>query len=623
MTTASGGMAAPYRPARLGSLGATVERRGDGTTVVRCAQPLATYPRRATDRLAHWAEMAPGREFLAWRGREGAIERLTYGDAYRAVRRIGQALLDRGVSLDRPLVILSGNGPEHALLTLAAMHVGACVVPISPAYSLVSRDFTLLRKALSTLTPALVFADDGVRFERAIAAAVPRDVELVVAGEPPPSRAATPFAALAAVEATEAVDAAYEAVGPDTVAKILFTSGSTGTPKGVINTHRMLTSNQQMIAQALPLLTEEPPVLVDWLPWHHTFGGNHNFGLIVHNGGSLFIDDGRPLPGAFEASVRNLREVAPTVYLSVPRGFEELVAALRRDAELRRTFFSRVRLIFYAAASLAQHVIDELQALAIDTCGERIVFTTALGATETAPLALVRTWTSDRAGSIGLPAPGLEAKLVPAEGKLELRVRGPNVTPGYWGAPRLTAEAFDEEGFYRLGDAVRFADAADVREGLLFDGRVAEDFKLATGTWVNVGTVRARAVAHFTPYLRDAVITGHDRDELGMLVVPDPDVCRALCTGLAPSARLAEVVRHPAVRATFAALLASFARSSTGSATRIARAILLAEPPSLDAQEITDKGSLNQRAMLTNRAAIVEALYASVAGPDVIVIEKG
>ncbi len=622
MTTV-GGQTAPYRRARLGSLDATVERRDAGTTVVRCVQPLGPYPRRATDRLVHWATAAPDRDVLAWRGRNGVVERLTYADAHRTVRALGQALLDRSLSVERPLVILSPNSAEHALLTLAAMHVGVPVVPISPAYSLVSRDFALLRTTLSTVSPGLVFADDGPRFERAVTAAVPPGVELVVSHEPPASRRATPFAELVAAPPMAAVDIAHEAVGPDTIAKILFTSGSTGTPKGVINTHRMLTSNQQMIAQALPLLTEEPPVLVDWLPWHHTFGGNHNFGLIVHNGGTLFIDEGRPLPGAFEATVRNLREVAPTVYLSVPRGFEELVAALRRDDDLRRTFFSRVRLIFYAAASLAQHVIDELQALASETCGERIVFTTALGATETAPLAIVRTRTSDRAGSIGLPAPGLEAKLVPDHEKLELRVRGPNVTPGYWREPELTAAAFDEEGFYRLGDAVRFLDPDVPDAGLVFDGRVAEDFKLATGTWVNVGTVRARVIAHFTPYLRDAVITGHDRDELGMLVVPDAEACRSLCTGLAPSAPLAGVVRHPAVRATFAALLASFAQSSTGSATRIARLVLLDEAPSLDAQEVTDKGSLNQRAMLTNRAAIVEALYASAPGADVIAIGKG
>jgi feruloyl-CoA synthase len=489
---------------------------------------------------------------------------------------------------------------------------------MSPAYSLLSRDFGLLRQALSRLHPRLIFVADGDRFDAAVRAAVPDAAELVVGDGPSPSRPSTRFADLLATRTSVDVRAAHERVGPDTIAKILFTSGSTGVPKGVVNTHRMLTSNQQMIAQVMPFLGESPPVLVDWLPWHHTFGGNHNFGLVVHHGGSLFIDEGKPLPGLFERTVANLREVAPTIYLNVPKGFEELIGALRRDPVLRQQFFSRVRLLFYAAAHIGQHVVDQLQAIAVETCGERIAFITALGATETAPLAVVRPWQSERAGSIGLPAPGLEAKLVPCEEKLELRVRGPNVTPGYWRTPDATGDAFDEEGFYRLGDAVKFVDPADINAGLLFDGRIAEDFKLATGTWVNVGALRVRAVAHFAPYVRDVVITGHDRDDVGMLVVPDGDACRRLCPAPSDAAAAGTINRHPAVRSRFSELLATFAQASTGSATRITRLMLLDDPPSLDAQEITDKGSLNQRAMLTRRAALVEALYSQPPAADVI-----
>jgi feruloyl-CoA synthase len=618
--TAEQSAAGRYRPVRLGSLTATLERRPDGSLLVRSRQPLGPYPRCATERLVHWATTTPDRHLLEWRATDGSIARLTYAEAYDAVRCLGQALLDRGVTDQRPLVILSGNGVEHALLTLAALHVGACCAPISPAYSLVSRDFCLLKQALSRVSPCMAFADDGQQFDQAIRAAVPDDAEIVVAKAPPASRPATMFAKLMATEPTGAVDAAYRRIDSDTVAKILFTSGSTGVPRGVINTHRMLTSNQQMIAQVLPFLADEPPVLVDWLPWHHTFGGNHNFGLVVHHGGCLFIDEGKPLPGAFDRTVRNLREVAPTLYMNVPLGFEELVRALRHDAALRQKFFSRLRLMFYAAASLAQHVADEFQAIAVQTCGKRIVLTTALGATETAPMATVRPWESDRAGSIGLPVPGLDAKLVKTDDKLEMRVRGPNVTPGYWHAPELTRDAFDDEGFYRLGDAVRFVDADDVNRGLLFDGRIAEDFKLASGTWVNVGPMRAQVIAFFAPFLRDVVITGHDRDDVGMIIIPDVDVCRNLCPDLPPSADMADVLRHPAVYARFKALLEEFATRATGSANRIARAVLLHEPPLLDTGEVTDKGSLNQRAILSRRVEIVQSLYASDPPPCIITL---
>ncbi|HXD73853.1 MAG TPA: feruloyl-CoA synthase [Vicinamibacterales bacterium] len=587
------------RAVALGPLPATLTRRADGTMLVRTEAPLREYPRRSTDRLVYWAGKTPNQTLLAWRGPSGEWERLTYGDAFAAVRRVGQALVERTLSADRPVAILSGNDREHLLLSLAAQHVGLTVAPISPAYSTLSKDFAMLRHAMRLLTPGLVFASRGAAYDESIRAAVPADVEVIRSLD-----------ALLATPPTDAVDRAHDAIAPDTIAKILLTSGSTAVPKGVINTHRMLGSNQEMIAHILPFMREEPPVLVDWLPWHHTFGGNHNIGLVIHHGGTLYIDDGRPVPGLFGPSVRNLRETPTNVYLNVPRGYEELVKAMRDDEVLRKTFFSRMRVLFYAAAALAQHVKDELDELAYRTIGERLILVTGLGATETAPMAICRTWDSDLSIAIGVPVPGVEAKLVPHGDKLEVRVKGPNVTPGYWRQDDLTRRAFDEEGFYSFGDCVRFIDPDDINAGFAFDGRLAEDFKLSTGTWVNVGPLRAQVIAHFAPLVRDAVITGEGRDELGMLAVPDVDACRALCQDLSPAAGVADVLRHPAVLSWIAGRLASFAASAAGSSKHVARAMLLEEPPSLDALEATDKGSINQRATLKRRAPLVDELYA-------------
>jgi feruloyl-CoA synthase len=603
----------PWRFVRMGDLTPVVEVCADGSTRLRAAQPLGPYPAVLTDRLMHWAEAAPDRTLLSWRAGSG-LGRLSYRDAARAVRAIGQALIDRGLSAERPLAILSGNDASHLLLALAAQHVGVTYAPISPAYSLVSTEFAALTHVMRLLTPGLVFVSDRDRYRRALDAAVPDDVEI---------RTADDVDRLAGTAPRDDVDRRHAAIAPDDIAKILFTSGSTGAPKGVINTHRMICSNQQMILQTLPLLADEPPVLVDWLPWHHTFGGNHNVGLAVYNGGSLHIDDGRPMPGRFAESVRNLREIAPTVYLNVPKGYEELIRALRQDAELTARFFARVRMLFYAAASLSRHVSDELQALAIEACGERLVLVTGLGATETAPMAVCRPWPSEVPAAIGLPVPGVEAKLARCGEKLELRVRGPNVTPGYWRQDDLTRAAFDDEGFYCMGDAVRPVDPDDLSQGLLFDGRIKEDFKLSTGTWVSVGPLRARIVQHFAPLVRDAVITGESRDEVGMLAFPDLDGCRALCPDLPADAAAAEVLRHAAVRARMFERLAAFAGTATGSANRVSRVLFLDEPPSLDAGEITDKGSLNQRAILERRAAAVAALYSApppagaIVAPDV------
>jgi feruloyl-CoA synthase len=593
--------AAAMRPARvrevpLGTADVDIERRADGSILLRSPHALGTYPTRLTERLVHWAQAAAARRFIAQRGADGAWRSLTYCEAHVRVRALAQALLDRGLSRDRPLVILSDNDIEHVLLALACMHVGIAYAPVSSAYSLVSTDHAKLKYVLGLITPGLVYATDSARFAKAVAAAVPAGTE-VVFGEG--------LAALEARAGGAAVDAAHAAVGPDTIAKFLLTSGSTGQPKAVINTQRMLCSNQQMITQALPSLLREPPVLVDWLPWNHTAGANHNLGLVLNHGGTLYIDEGKPVPGLIEKTVRNLREIGPTIYFNVPRGYEALLPFLREDAELRRTFFSRLGLLQYAAAVLPQPIWQAYEELALDACGERILWITGYGATETAPAAMFTSRGAMRAGTVGLPVDGLEMKLTPSGDKLEACFRGPSITPGYWRQPELTAAAFDEEGYYRTGDALRFVDPAEPRHGFEFDGRTTEDFKLTTGTWVSVGPLRAKINAACSPLVQDVVITGHDRDRLGALVFPNMVVCKDLDAA--------------ALRARLAPVFERLARESTGSSTRVTRAMIMEAPPSIDASEVTDKGSINQRAVLKSRAALVARLYAEPPGAEIIV----
>jgi feruloyl-CoA synthase len=619
MTSAVLHTRAPLRPVRLGAADVALERRGDGAVLMRSPHPLPAYPRTLTERLAHWATAAPDRVFLAQRNASGAWRTMTYAETYAAVRRIAAALLERGLDADRPVAILSGNDIEHALLGLAAMHVGIPYAPISVPYSLLSQDFGKLKAIVEVLGPGLVFVANGGAFARAIAAALPHGVEIVVTNDPPPGRATTLFAQLIKASATADVETAHARVLPGGPAKILFTSGSTGRPKGVENTHRMLCANQAMIRAGLAFLADAPPVIVDWLPWNHTFGSNHNFGLVLDNGGSLYIDEGKPLPGAIAATVRNLRDIAPTIYFNVPKGFEMLLPYLTAEPALRETFFSRLKVMFYAGAALAQHVADAYEELAVHTTGERILFMSSLGSTETAPAALSCNWDCDRVGNVGLPLPGVELKLVPREGKLEARLKGENIMPGYWRAPALTADAFDEEGFYKIGDALKFVDPNDPAEGLLFDGRLAEDFKLATGSWVSVGPLRAAFIAHFAPLVRDVVLAGADRDEVTALIFPDLDACRKIAARLPADAPAPLLLADQSVMAAFARSIDTFAAASTGASSRVTRAVLLGESPSLDIGEMTDKGSINQRAVLAHRAAIVEELYAAAPAPHVIV----
>ncbi len=601
--------------------GATLEHLPNGAMLVRPEEALESYPRVLTDRVAQWAMTVPDRTCVAKRDRHGEWRRLSYGEVFTAVRSLAQALLDRGLSAERPLAILSENDLEHFLLMLAGQHAGVPTASLSPVYSLVTADLSKLRHSLALLTPGLVFSASGERFARAIESAIPEETEVVVTHSPLEGRRCTPLAELLATTPTGAVDDAHARIDPDSPAKFLFTSGSTDKPKAVINTHRMLCSNQQMICQVFRFLQDEPPVIVDWMPWNHTFGGNHDIGVTLYNGGTFYIDDGKAGTSSFSETIRNLREISTTAYFGVPRAYEDLLTPMHTDPKLRETFFARLRMLFYAAAGMSQFIWDAYRALAEEVCGERIVMVTGLGATETAPMAIQTTWETDHPGIIGIPVPGVELKLAPRENKLEARVRGPNVTPGYWRQPELTARAFDEEGFYKFGDAIKFIDPEDVNQGFLFDGRFAEDFKMSTGTWVSVGPLRARAMAHFAPLVRDVVIAGHDRDELAMMIFPNLESCRALCPSLDASCAPESVLRNEVVRARFRALLRGFALTATGSSNRVVRALLLEEPPSIDSGEITDKGSINQRNVLERRAALVESLYSSHADPAILRIE--
>jgi feruloyl-CoA synthase len=605
-----------YRPVPMGgSLRAVFTPRPDGSTLVTSAEPLGPYPTRLTDRLLHWVEKSPDHTLAAQRQADGQWRRLSYAQAVHDAQRIAQALLDLGLSAERPVAILSDNDLEHLLLGLGAMFAGVPYAPISPAYSLLSQDFGKLRHILDLHTPGLVFASSGASYGRAIAATAAPGTPVVLTDGAITGRQTRSFAELLNTPAGPAAREAYRQIGPDTIVKFLFTSGSTKLPKGVINTQRMWCANQQQIVQCFPGLAEERPVLVDWLPWNHTFGGNHNVGLTLYNGGTLYIDEGKPTPQAIGSTLRNLREISPTHYFNVPKGFEEIANAMQGDAVLRESFFRSVTMMFFAGAGLAQPVWDQLDRLAEQTCGQRIRMVTGLGMTETSPFALCANAQEVKSGYVGLPAPGVEIKLVPAGDKTELRYRGPNITPGFWRAPQQTAESFDDEGFYCSGDAVKPIDAADRGLGLLFDGRIAEDFKLSTGTFVSVGPLRARVIAAGDPCVQDVVVAGFNHDDIGLLIFPRWDACRALA-GLPATATATEVLATTAVRTMFQRLVNGQWAAGTGSATRVARALVLVEPPSIDRGEITDKGSINQRAVLQHRAALVERLYAG--GPGVL-----
>jgi feruloyl-CoA synthase len=590
-----------------------VERQPDGTVLLRPRATLGRYPARLTDTLEHWASTAPDRVLIARRDADGVWIEVSYRDVLARVQRIAAGLHARGLSAERPILILSGNSIEHFMLGLAAMWAGVPYCPVSPAYSLVSQDLGRLRYIMGLLTPGLVAAFDTPAFERAVATA-PADAEIV--GDADISgKAVTTLPELETAPSSSLVEA-HQRVGADSIGRFLLTSGSTGQPKAVITTHRMICSNALAVREALPFLVDEPPVLLDWLPWNHTFGGSHNIGLVLLNGGSLYIDDGKPMPATFAETLRNLREISPTVYFNVPKGFELLAHHLQEDARLRSKFFARLRANFFAGASLAQHTWDALDSASVRERGAKTPMLSGLGATETGPSVTFTTPAMGRSGVIGLPAAGNLVKLAPVEDKLEIRVRGPGVTPGYWREPQLTAAAFDEEGYYRMGDAVRLLDEHDPTRGLVFDGRIAEDFKLASGTWVSVGPLRAELIAALAPIAQDVVIAGLNRDYVAALIVPDLRACarHVQREGIGYS----EVAAHEEIVAWIRSRLQRHAERNPGATRRVRCAALLPSSPSLDEGEVTDKGSINQRAVLRCRAELVAALYAEI--PSTVVI---
>ncbi|MFV0244218.1 MAG: feruloyl-CoA synthase [Qingshengfaniella sp.] len=593
------------------------ETRADGTTLIWREDTLTAHADRITDRALHWAEKTPDRTWMAQRGPDGAWRKISYADLARTLGHLGQALLDRNLSVDRPLLILSENSLEHAMIALAAQHVGIASAAISPAYSLVSTDYGKLRDIIEMITPGMIFAQDGAPFAAAIAATVPQDVPVASVTNPITTGHETLlWQDLTATPPRDAVRTAHAAVNPDTVAKFLFTSGTTGSPKAVIQTNRMLCANQEMILDCYAFMRDEPPVVVDWAPWNHTASGNKVFNMILYHGGTYYIDDGKPTPKGIAETIRNLKDISPSWYFNVPAGYEMLVEAMETDTALRETFFRDLKLLMYAGAGLALHTWNRLKRMSEETIGERVLLATGLGSTETAPFSLFCTDEQELPGNVGIPSRGITMKLVPVDDKLELRLKGPNITPGYWRSPDLTAAAFDEEGFYKIGDALRYAEPGNPAKGFFFDGRIAENFKLQTGTWVAVGKLRAQLTDQMGGLVRDVVISGENRKFLGAILVPFLPALRALVPDEADLSD-AQIIAHPVVRQALAEKLAAHAAAATGSATRVVRALLIETPLHIDKGEVTDKGSVNQRAVLRERPHLVEILH-ETGGPRVI-----
>ena len=598
-----------------------VERRSDGVIVLKSRIPLQAYEKHIPASLAKWAKQAPERTWLAQRaGADRQWRKVSYGEAKRTVDGLTQGLLNLGLQEGRPVAILSGNSIEHALMTQAAMQARLPAAPVSPAYSLMSQDHQKLKYLFNLIKPAVVMVQDGPTFDKALSALDLKGMTIVHVLRPCDGIESMSFADLAATPVTNDVEASIAKITPDTVGKLLFTSGSTGMPKAVINTQEMMCANAAMMMQVRPREPNAPiSTVLDWMPWNHTMGGNAAFNPVLVDGGTLYIDDGRPMPGQLEETIRNLREVSPTYYANVPAGYAALATAMEKDDALCRSFFKNLSLMAYGGARLPDDLYDRMQALAVKTTGERIVFYTGWGSTETAPTSTGTYWDTERVGLIGLPFPGVELKMVPCGSKYELRLRGINVTPGYFGQPDLTKKMFDEEGFYCIGDAGIFVDEKDPLQGIIFAGRVVEDFKLTTGTFVHVGPLRTDAIAAATPVLHDALVAGQDREFVGLLAWPNLHACRQVVGN--PDATFEDVVKHPDVIACLKRGLEAHNTACKGSSMRIARAMLMVEPPSIDGNELTDKGYINQRAGLERRADLVERLYAAKPDQDVIVLQ--
>lgn len=594
-----------------------VEKRANGEVILTNPVPLDDYPTQLSDDLRRHAEASPDRTFLAQRGPDGAWVHVSYAEARRKADAISQWLLGNGHGSDNPVACLSDNSVNFALLQLGAMQVGIPFLPVSPAYSLMSRDFARIRYVCERFTPTMIYAENLAMFKPALDAVRP-DAQIVAGVNADAVPGTVPFDDLLATVPGQMVEDTYATVGPESIAKVLLTSGSTGFPKGVINTQRNLCASHTQMTQAWPFLTGRPPVICDWLPWNHTFGANWCFNMILRHGGTFYIDEGKPVPGKFEATLRNLRDVKVNMLLNVARAYDVLIPELEKDDDFARHVFSDLDYIFYAGAGLPQGLWDRLEALAVKVRGKRIPILTSLGSTETGPPATVCHWTADVTGSIGLPLPGLTAKLAPAGGKTEIRFKGPNISPGYYRDEERTAEAFDEEGFYKIGDAVRWADPDVPERGLMFDGRVAENFKLLTGTWVAVGVLRLDVLTYLTPLVADAAVTGENQEEVGLLAFANIPACQAELgadgEGLSPE----QVVAHPKLHAILNDRLAAYNKAHPGSSQRVTRMLLMTQPAGIDAGEITDKGYLNQRAILDNRSHLVDRLYSGDPGPDVV-----
>ena len=579
------------------------EDRADGTILLRAAEPLSAVADTTGDWLHHWAGEAPDRTFLAERSGAGWREE-SYAATLDKVRAIAAALLGRGLGPDTPILIMSGNGVDHGLLTLAAQYVGIPTVPVAEQYSLIHGAHGRLRHAIELVRPRMAYVVDAVQYAEALALDALDGIE-VIASLPGPGT--TPFADLLKGDGTN-VGAARAEVGPDSVVKLLMTSGSTSSPKAVMTTHRMMCANQAQLADAMPFLRARPPRIVDWLPWNHVFGGSHNFNMMLANGGSLYIDDGKPVAGQFERTLENLSLVTGTLAFNVPVGFSMLLGALREDTTLRQRFFEDLDLIFYAGASLPQKVWEGFEQMAMEVKGEVPLMTSSWGLTETAPCMMMQHEPTERSGVVGVPVGGVTAKLIPdGDMRCEVRVKGPNLMPGYFEAPDKTAEAFDDEGFFITGDAMRFVDPDDPNKGMRFDGRISEDFKLLTGTWVRAAQLRIDMLAALSPLAADLVVTGADRDQIGVMIFPNMAALKAGGFALEEDAG---AYRCPLLLGEIHRRLAAHAATGASSSTRVARAIVLSEPASMPEGELTAKGNLNFRKVLTRRAALLTRLYA-------------
>ncbi|MGJ8615413.1 MAG: feruloyl-CoA synthase [Sulfitobacter sp.] len=572
------------------------EDRADGTVLLRSRYPLEPVVARCSgDWLHHWAEKTPDQVFLAERSGDGWRE-VTYQETLTQVQAIAGHLLSRDLGPWRPIMILSGNSVDHGLLTLAAQYVGIPTVPVAEQYSLIPAAHTRLEYAVRLVKPGLVFADDAARYSDALALDVFKDVEVVSTG----------FSDFLKPTATD-IATAFESVTHDTLAKILLTSGSTSDPKGVLTTMGMMTTNQAQIAACLPFVQARPPRIVDWLPWNHVFGGSHNFNLMLANGGSLYIDDGKPAPGLFGRTLENLADKSATISFNVPVGFAQLVTALERDKTLRETYFADLDMIFYAGASLPQDTWAALERLALDTCGQLPLITSSWGLTETAPAALISHEPAKGAGIVGVPMPGVTVKLVPeADGRFDVRVKGANITSGYLNDAAKTRAAFDEEGFFITDDAMGFVDPDDANKGLRFEGRLSEDFKLMTGTWVRAANVRLALLAALAPFAQDVVITGQGRDAIGALIVPNRAVIAA--QGWEVMEQNGVLYCDP-LNEILVGRLEALAAGATGSAARVTCALVMSEPPAMARGEATAKGNINFAKLLEGRADLVDLLY--------------